>query len=220
MPRRVDTRTLTTKRSVAAEFAHHASPYVLVAAIALPAAFRVRLGRPRRQDLVAITVVAAARPFTEWWLHRHVLHAEPRRLLGLTVDPGATHRGHHRTPDDVGGALLGAGFAVADSSLVAAAVGLATLGTTPLLGAAPVRGALSAIATGEAGLAAYEWSHLLVHSGYRPTTRWFRRLHAQHRRHHFRDETRSFGITSSLADRLFGTLPPPRPTTPGPARAA
>lgn len=211
MHRRVNARTLTTKRAVAGEFAHHASPWILAVAIAVPALLRGRLGgRLSRQDAVALAAVAAAQPLVEWALHRHVLHAPARRVGGRLIDPGASHRGHHLTPDDVGGALLGAGYAVADTSLVAAAVAVVGLVTTPLAGGVPVAGTLTAIAAGETGLAAYEWVHLLVHSGYRPRTKRFRRLRAQHHHHHFRDEAASFGITASLGDRAFGTARPRR----------
>lgn len=196
---------MTTKRAVGSELARHASPYVLVGAIALPASARVGRGGLTPGDLLALAVVIVAQPFVEWWLHRHVLHARARRVIGVSIDPGAAHRGHHEAPDDVGGALLGAGYAVADAAGVAVVVGLVTLATAPLVGSIPVRAMLTAIAAGEVALAVYEWSHLLVHSGYRPRTAWFRGLRANHRRHHFRDDTRSFGITSTLGDRVFGT---------------
>ena len=60
-----------------------------------------------------------------------------------------------------------------------------------------------------AALAHYEWSHLLFHTAYRPRTARYRRLKANHRRHHWRDERAWLGITSDLADRILHTLPPP-----------
>ncbi len=207
MTRRVSARTLVTKRAVAREFARYASPYVLTLAIAFPLAMRVGLGGFRMQDAIAVGAVIAAQPFVEWWLHRHVLHARPRRIVGLTIDPGAAHRGHHRTPDDVAGALLGFGYAVADSAMVAVSVALVAVATTPLAGAIPIRGMLTAIVAGEISLATYEWTHLLLHSGYRARSRWVKQLRVNHRRHHFRDESRSFGITSVIGDRLARTLP-------------
>ncbi len=207
MVRRVNARTLTTKQAAAREFVHHASPYVLGVSIALPVALRTRLGGVRLQDGVAVGAVVVVQPFVEWLLHRRVLHARPRRFAGLSVDPGAAHRGHHLNPDDVAGALLGFGYAVADTAMVAAAIALAALAMTPFAGAIPTSGLLTAIAAGEIGLATYEWTHLLVHTGYRPRSRWVRRLRANHRRHHFRDDTRSFGITTMIADRLLRTSP-------------
>jgi sterol desaturase/sphingolipid hydroxylase (fatty acid hydroxylase superfamily) len=143
--------------------------------------------------------VVALQPFFEWALHRYVLHAPPIPLGAGAVDPGAAHRGHHLAPDDVAGALLGVRYALWDGAgvgVLAAAVGTAAVGPA---------GALPAAATGEAGLLAYEWLHLLSHSGYRPRTRWFRRLRAAHLRHHFRDDRANYGVTSRLADRMLGT---------------
>ena len=53
----------------------------------------------------------------------------------------------------------------------------------------------------------YEWTHLLVHTRYRPKSRYYKRLARNHRRHHFRNEDYWMGITSNLGDRMFGTYP-------------
>lgn len=199
MTRRVNARTLHTKAEVAQEFSRHGSGYVLVGAIALGVLGRSRKGRPTRHDAAVLAATIALQPFVEWVLHRWVLHQPARRVAGRNVDPGAMHRGHHAIPDDVAGALLGTGFAVADAAGVAAvgaAVGRAVGGRF---------GTFTGVAAGEAGLLAYEWTHLLTHSGYRPKTRWFKALRANHMRHHFRDEKTNYGITSRLGDRVFRT---------------
>jgi len=199
MARTVSARSLTTKRAVLGELAHHGSGYVLTGAVVCGMVLRRGRGRLGRRDALAVAAVVAAQPIVEWLLHRHVLHGPPRRVAGRLVDPGAPHRGHHRVPDDVAGALLGGRYAVADAAGAGALAG--AIGA--IVGGAP--GACTAIAMGEGGLLAYEWSHLLSHSGYRPRTRWYRALRASHLRHHFRDETTNFGITSTLGDRLLGT---------------
>jgi Fatty acid hydroxylase superfamily len=204
MPRRVSARTLVTKRAVMWELAHRGSPYVLALAIVVPAAIRWSLGSPGPADLVALAIVASAQPLVEWSLHRHLLHAPPRQWGPVRFDPAAAHRGHHRAPDDVGGALLGTPYAIADSIVVALLVGGATLGVSALFGGSPAA-ALTAVAAAEVGLAVYEWSHLVFHSGHRPRTAWFRDLRARHLAHHHRDERAWFGITSSWVDRRFGT---------------
>lgn len=220
MAREVSARSLTTKRAVGAEFARHGSGYVLAAALGSALFARVRRGRPGPGDLLATITVVALQPFVEWSLHRYVLHGPARTVRGRILDPGEPHRGHHRVPDDVSGALLGGGFAVADAAVVA---GVAATVSRVVGGPAA---ALTGIAAGEAGLAAYEWAHLLSHSGYRPRTAWFRRVRRHHLRHHFRDEQRDFGVTSALADRLFHTVgeagrqPTVTGTRPAPRRSA
>lgn len=192
-------RSLRTRRAVAAEFSRHGSGYVLVGYLLLTLLLRSRRGRPGPADLRAILVVAAVRPLFEWALHRSVLHGPARTVAGVRLDPGAAHRGHHRFPDDVAGALLGTGFAVSNGA------GVAVLGAAVGGLAAGPGGMLSGAAAAEASLLGYEWLHLLAHSGYAPRSAWFRRLRASHLRHHFRDEQANFGVTSRLADRLLGT---------------
>jgi hypothetical protein len=54
----------------------------------------------------------------------------------------------------------------------------------------------------------YEWTHYLVHSDYRPRSRWFRSVWRNHRLHHYKNEHYWFTVTSAgTADRLFGTYP-------------
>lgn len=197
--RSVNARTLTTKRAVARQLVGHGSGPVLAGAVAAGLALRGRGPRLGRSDLLAAAVVAGLQPLVEWGLHRFVLHGPAFRLGGRTIDTGYAHRGHHQVPDDVAGALLGTSFAFSNATVVAAiagAIGAAT-GGWHAVG--------TAVATGEAGLLAYEWTHLLEHSGYHPRTAWFRRLRASHLRHHFRDDTTNFGITSRLGDRVFRT---------------
>jgi hypothetical protein len=204
-------RVLTTKRSVLRELLRHGSPYVLMTALAATQLARWGVGgRWGWDDLVAAFAMLALQPFVEWSIHRFVLHAPARRVLGLCIDPGVTHRGHHRAPDDVRKALLGTGYAVADSAgLVIGVGGLAAAGAWAA-GARIFEVAATSASLAIVGLGAYEWLHLLVHSGYRGRTAWYHRLRTQHRLHHYRDERSWFGITSRLADRVLGTADPRR----------
>jgi hypothetical protein len=59
-------------------------------------------------------------------------------------------------------------------------------------------------------MAGYEWTHYLVHSDYRPRSRWYRSVWRNHRLHHYKNEHYWFTVTSAgTADRLFGTYPDP-----------
>lgn len=205
MARQVSARSLTTAPAVAAEFARRPSGYVLAGYVVGALVLRRRRGGAAPQDLVAVALVAAAQPFVEWGLHKLVLHGRPRTVAGRVIDPGAPHRGHHRTPDDVAGALLGGGYAVADGGMVAGLVAAVGALARPLVGRYPVRAVLTGVAAGNAALARYEWDHLVFHSGHRPRSARMRRLRAHHLAHHHRDETRWLGVTSDLADRVFHT---------------
>ncbi len=192
-------RTLRTKGQVAACFAHHSSGYVLGGYLVASLALRRRQGSFRLADARAVLAVVALQPFFEWALHRYALHGPPLRLGSRRLDPGAAHRGHHQVPDDVAGALLGTNFALSNGA------GVALLGSGVGVLAGGVAGALAGAATAQTGLLAYEWLHLLSHSGYQPRTAWFRHVRAGHLRHHFRDEHANFGVTTRLADRLLRT---------------
>ena len=54
---------------------------------------------------------------------------------------------------------------------------------------------------------AYEWTHFLIHSKYRPRRAYYRLLWRHHRNHHFRNEHYWFGVTTDLGDRLLRTRP-------------
>jgi hypothetical protein len=192
-------RDLRTRRAVAAAFARNGSGYVLAGYLVLLTLLRGRRGRPGLADLRAVAAVAAVQPLFEWALHRYVLHGPARTVAGRRLDPGIPHRGHHQRPDDVDGALLGTGFALSNGA------GVAVLGAAVGAVAGGPAGAPAGAVAGEAGLLAYEWLHLLAHSGHQPRSGWFRRVRAAHLRHHFRDETTNFGVTSRLADRLLRT---------------
>jgi sterol desaturase/sphingolipid hydroxylase (fatty acid hydroxylase superfamily) len=76
-----------------------------------------------------------------------------------------------------------------------------------LIGGRIVPSCLTAITLAAIGLAHYEWTHLLVHTAYRPRTRYYARLDRNHRRHHYRNEHYWLGVTSNLGDRIMRTLP-------------
>jgi len=192
-------RALRSRRAVAAAFARNGSGNVLGGYLVLLVLLRSRRGRPGVADLRAFAAVAAVQPLFEWALHRHVLHGPARTIAGRRLDLGAPHRGHHLRPDDVDGALLGPGFALSNGA------GVAVLGAAVGAVAAGPAGAPAGAVAGEAGLLAYEWLHLLAHSGCQPRSGWFRRVRAAHLRHHFRDEHANFGVTSRVADRLLRT---------------
>ncbi len=193
-------------------FARFASPRVLAAGIVAAVGARLVVaasGRAPfgRYDLAAVAVVVALVPFVEWLVHRFVLHIRPRSIGRFLVDPGIGHREHHANPSSVNWVVLrgvDAGvFLVINAGVAVAVVG----GPLWLVGGRPVLGpALTAVTAAALALAHYEWSHFLFHTAYRPRSARYRRLKANHRRHHWRDEHAWLGITSNLADRVLRTL--------------
>jgi sterol desaturase/sphingolipid hydroxylase (fatty acid hydroxylase superfamily) len=76
-----------------------------------------------------------------------------------------------------------------------------------LLLALPLSRGLSALLAAYGVLFAYEWTHFLIHSSYRPQHRPYRSVWRAHRNHHFRNEHYWFGVTMHLADHVLGTFP-------------
>ncbi|CAN1290284.1 Dihydroceramide fatty acyl 2-hydroxylase FAH2 [Linum perenne] len=73
---------------------------------------------------------------------------------------------------------------------------MATPSTTPAL-----------FAGGLLGYIMYDCTHYYLHHG-QPSNEVPKNLKKYHMNHHFRVQDKGFGITSSLWDRVFGTLPP------------
>jgi len=180
-------------------FAGWSSPRVIAPALALAVAARVAVGRWSWWDLLGPAIVLAAQPFTEWLIHVFLLHFRPRRMGGVTVDPlvARKHRAHHADPKDVGLVF------VPMPALLFLVFGLAAV----LLPTLPLSRGLSVLVAAYAMLFAYEWTHYLIHSSYRPRHRPYRAVWRAHRNHHFRNEHFWFGVTMHLADHVLGTYP-------------
>ncbi len=194
-------------------FVRFGSPRVLAAGLGATVAVRIGTAVTGHAplglgDLAAAAVVAMLVPFVEWGVHRFVLHIEPRRIGSLVVDPGVGHREHHANPSTINWVLLRA----VDAALflvINAVVATLVVGVPAWLLGGPVLGpALTGVTMAAAALVSYEWSHFLFHTAYRPRTGRYRRLKANHRRHHWRDERAWLGITSNLGDRVLRTMTP------------
>ncbi|KAL9147590.1 hypothetical protein ABFS82_13G182500 [Erythranthe guttata] len=57
------------------------------------------------------------------------------------------------------------------------------------------------------GYVMYDVTHYYLHHS-QPTSEFPKNLKKYHLNHHFRVQDKGFGITSSLWDKVFGTLPP------------
>jgi hypothetical protein len=182
------------------EFLRHRSAQVLVPLVALTWAARLSLGGWRPVDGLIPVVVLALEPFTEWVIHVVLLHWKPRRVLGRRIDPlvSRKHRAHHADPKDT--ELVFVPMPVLITSVVVGAALYLLLMPTLRLG-------VTLMASSYAMLLAYEWTHFLIHSTYRPKTRAYRYVWRAHRLHHFRNENYWFGVTMHMADHVLRTFP-------------
>jgi len=198
----VGTTTETTTlplRGAARVFFGHRSPQIITVALVATVIGRVLAGDWIWWDLLAPGILLALQPFTEWTIHVRLLHFKPVRWRGRTIDPlvARKHRAHHVDPKDLGLVFIPL------PALLALMAGMALGFVVPL----PLGRGLSLLVVGYAMLFAYEWTHFLIHSTYRPRHRLYRSVWRAHRNHHFRNEHYWFGVTMHLADHLLGTYP-------------
>ncbi len=189
-------------------FLRFPSPRLIAAGLAAALAARIAIGLWSWLDLVVAGLLIAFQPFSEWLIHVGLLHSKPRRLGPLTIDPptAQVHRFHHRHPTALKTVLLpwlGVLFILPG---IAATMWLLSWPWT-LLGGDHTALFLTATLCGYALLATYEWCHFIIHTPYRPKTRYYKSIWRSHRLHHFKNEHFWFGVSSDAADRVLGTFP-------------
>jgi Fatty acid hydroxylase len=206
----MSTAATTTRRTerrgfsladAAREFWKHPSPWMIGAVLVGALTARIIVGDWQLTDAVVPVVMLAVFPFFEWVVHVFVLHWRPRQVGAITIDSllARKHREHHIDPRDVPLIFIPwrALLWVIPLSVVVAVVLFprAGLGLTYL------------VCVGVIGLI-YEWCHYLIHSDYKPKSRFYRAIWKNHRQHHFKNEHYWFTVTSSgTADRVLGTYP-------------
>jgi hypothetical protein len=212
-------RDITSLGEAARAFARSSSGRVIALATCLATAVRLALGNWSLGDGLAVRVVVVALGPVEWIIHRRLLHAEPGSMLAELLGTRDSHERHHRDPDDVEWLLLRRPNAIGSCLAIVAPVA-ATVEALSLIGLSPNAASLAraigatVVFTGLLALLHYEWVHLLVHSRYRPRSRYYSRLAKNHRLHHFRNESYWLGVTIDTGDRLARTLPADRLAVP------
>ena len=181
-------------------FFEHTPPRIIAVALVAAVGYRVSLGGWGLRDLLGPAIITALEPFTEWTIHIVLLHFRPRTVAGRTVDPyvARKHRAHHQEPRNVTLVLLPTRVVVLMlpiAAFIAVAFGQGKPSTYTTLAYAYLM------------LMAYEWTHFLIHSKYRPRRWYFKTQWRNHRNHHFRNEHYWFGVTSDLGDRALRTAP-------------
>ncbi|HYG94465.1 MAG TPA: sterol desaturase family protein [Nocardioides sp.] len=203
-------RTSQSLGEVFGAFWRHPSPYLLGTCLAAAITGRIVAGAGSWWELAIPVGLVAVMPVVEWVIHVCILHWKPRRVAGLTIDPllSRKHRAHHRDPREIPLVFIPW---QAQLWLAPAWAGLAWLVTPTWTAMFTLLVSIYALKSG------YEWTHYLLHSDYRPRSRWFRAIWRNHRLHHYKSEHYWFTVTTAgTADRLFGTNPDPStvPTSP------
>jgi len=189
-------------------FARFRSPQVLAAFLVAFLALRAAVGGWSWMDLAIAALLVAAQPFTEWLIHVGLLHTKPREIGGRTIDlPTArAHRWHHRKPTVLEAVLIPGSLIAGFLVPVLFVMWLLSWPWT-LLGGDHVALWLTLMIVSVVLTGVYEWCHFLIHTPYRPKTRYYRSIWRSHRLHHFKNEHYWFGVSSDAADRVLGTSP-------------
>ena len=224
-----DVKTLAQARS---EFARKRSPWLIAGVLVALIVARAFAGDLTWRDGVAAVAMVVIYPLGEWAIHVYLLHMKPFEFRGRRIDPPAAkgHRSHHRKPNDLTIILLEP-KEIAQLLFLAMPVSIA-IWAVPLSlisGNVPVGAIVTAAITTTVLIGIYEWTHFLIHTSYRPRSRYYRTIWRTHRLHHFKNEHYWHGITNTIADHVLGTDPdqrgvPRSPTArtldPGPAAKA
>ncbi len=205
---------LPTKRAVAAAFVASGSAHVLLPVVAILVGLRLVIGEWGRGDVAVALAVVLLTGFVEWFIHLFVLHAAADAWTSRRLGTGSGHRQHHLDPPDLTWLLL----PPRDAAIFVVVLGAwSAAWAVPLawaIGGNVAASTVTALALAAIGLAHYEWTHLLAHAAYRPTSRYYARLARNHRWHHYRNERYWLGVTSNLGDRVLRTLPADRGAVP------
>ncbi len=190
-------------------FIRRRTPPLLAAAIVAAVALRIALGHYDWRDLVVLFGVVALTPLAEWLIHVYLLHAKPIPLRGRRYDLVAAreHRAHHLAPAELDGVLIPRYAVLIFIPLIALTVWLVSFPVHFVLGGDRTAHAATGLLTSYAVLTAYEWSHFLIHTPYRPRGRYYRAIWRGHRLHHYKNEHYWFGVTSTIGDRVLRTAP-------------
>jgi sterol desaturase/sphingolipid hydroxylase (fatty acid hydroxylase superfamily) len=161
-------------------------------------AWGLRLGQFRLWQIVFIVIGGVASwSLFEYGMHRFLFHIDrwiPRaHRLSFTI-----HGCHHNDPADASRDIMPL---IGSVPFFSASIGAAVI----LFG--PAFGLTFEAAFGLAYLA-YDVTHYGCHQWQLPG-RWAARIKRHHLLHHYVDETRNFGVTSAMWDRVFGTFAQP-----------
>ncbi|TVR00988.1 MAG: fatty acid hydroxylase family protein [Deltaproteobacteria bacterium] len=183
---------------VARTFFRYPTPWIIGGGALMAWGFRLFAGPAGGWDLLIVAAILALWPVQEWLIHVTILHFRPKRIGRFTLDlhNAKKHRLHHREPERI--ELVFVPLRTVLTLLPVHLVAWHLIMPTAAL-------AWTTIAVYFTLAFTYEWTHYLVHTRYRPRSRFYRRLWENHRLHHYRNGRHWYGVSMLMGDRLLGT---------------
>ncbi|KAI0497603.1 hypothetical protein KFK09_020835 [Dendrobium nobile] len=171
-------------------------PLVWLPVVSWSLVMAIRMGISLTQAALLVMVGMLIWTLLEYSLHRFIFHMNTKNYWSNTMHY-LLHGCHHKHPMD----SLRLVFPPAAAAIICIPFwGLIRLLSTPIATPAIFAGGLL-------GYVIYDCTHYYLHHG-SPSNQPARYLKRYHVSHHFRIQNKGFGITSSLWDFVFGTLPP------------
>ncbi|XP_024198053.1 dihydroceramide fatty acyl 2-hydroxylase FAH2 isoform X1 [Rosa chinensis] len=155
----------------------------------------VRMGHTFPEIVVMVLFGILVWTLLEYMLHRFLFHIETKTYWWNTIHY-LLHGCHHKHPMD--------GLRLVFPPTATAILCFPFYNLVKLMSSPSVAPAL--FGGGLLGYVMYDVTHYYLHHG-QPSSKVPKDLKKYHLNHHFRIQDKGFGITSSLWDRVFGTLP-------------
>jgi hypothetical protein len=181
-------------------FCAHPSSLLIAAFVVLFGSWRLVLGGFGWVDALIALALVAYFPVNEWLIHVFMLHYQPKRLFGRTIDfhLPITHRRHHADPWNLQWVFIPRHV----HFWVLPLIGLLLWALWPWK-----EWALTGVTVYLLLGLHYEWVHFLAHIPWCPASAYYQRRVREHRYHHFRNENYWWGVSMGMGDRLLGTAP-------------
>jgi hypothetical protein len=181
-------------------FAGYGSPRIIAVLSAIAIVARLVVARWSWADLAVVAGLIVVQPFVEWLLHVFGLHAKPKVVFGVRIDPlpARRHRMHHLDPRETWLVFFPLPVLAGLVTVLALVSWFAT--SDHVIG-------LTVFATTTTMVFTYEWTHYLIHSPYVPRHAAYRMVWRNHILHHYKNEHYWFGVSNPAADFVLGTNP-------------
>lgn len=176
----------------------HSGPFMMFIFLVIALFFRLYLGEFTWFDVLFPLISIYSLGFIEWALHYYIWHENPLPIIGKTLKTPLSrmHRLHHDYPDDLNTLFFGWKAVVVATTFI--------WGMSAII-FENIEFMLTIIFSFSLVLFLHEYAHFVAHTNVNPKSLWLKKIITNHRLHHFKDETKWMGVSSTIPDKLFGT---------------